>query len=117
LEPIELIEPFGFEVALGGGDCVGRSLGLSVTPFGGAVAVAVAADDGVPSDVWMLRLAGGRPAAGGALFFDLNRNAIVGRFLSSAARFSRKAGRGCDTVQMRSRSCDKAVSVTRSLGR
>jgi len=35
---------------------------------------------GVPSEVWTFRLAGGKPAAGGAFFLLLKRNAIVRDF-------------------------------------
>lgn len=44
VEPMELMEPFGFALALGGGDCVDRSAVLSIEPLG--------PDElGVPSDV------------------------------------------------------------------
>lgn len=74
LEFIEFIEPLGPAFA-GGGDCVCRSPALSSTPFSTVEAV-------VPSEVWILRLAGGRPVDG-ALFFDLNRNAMADVFLVS----------------------------------
>jgi hypothetical protein len=57
----------------GCGDCVERSMGFSKTPFG--------AEERVPSEVWILRVAGGRPEGGGC-FFDLNRKDMVDRLLT-----------------------------------
>lgn len=74
---MELMDPLGFVLGvvlgLGGGDCVDRSPTLSAIPLNPDA-------DVVPSDVCTFRLAGGRPEGGGALFLDLNRNAIVGHF-------------------------------------
>lgn len=71
----ELREPLALPIAptLGGGDCAFRSSSLG--PNEGA------AVDVVPSDVCMLRVAGGKPCAGGCCegggggaFFDLDLN-------------------------------------------
>ena len=67
---MELMDPFG--PALGGGDCVDLSV-LSIDPPLGADV-----EPEVPSEVWMFRLAGGKPEAGGAFRLLLNRKDIVG---------------------------------------
>lgn len=75
-DPMELIESFAPEL-------VGGDMGLSAAGFS-ALLVCVCCDAGVPSDVWMFRLAGGRLEGAGALFFDLNRNAMI--FVTSLYR-------------------------------
>ena len=74
MEFIEVIDPFG--PALGGGDCVDLSPVLSIDPLGPDVVA------GAPSEVWIFRLAGGKPDAGGAFFLLLNRNAIFDEVLA-----------------------------------
>lgn len=103
-EPIELIEPFGFPTALGGGDCVAnRSPLLSDDACG-------ADEKGVPSDVWMFRLAAGRLEGAGAcacLLLDLNRNAIAPEF--SARREVLRWQRGLPKYGVHAMKCSAAA--------
>lgn len=91
----ELSEPFA--LVLGGGDCAFRSSSGELAANGGFGGPAV------PSDVWMLRLAAGRPdgggcGGGGAFFdFDLKRNDMVHGVLS-AGTCARSVAKGSVAV-------------------
>lgn len=67
----ELSEPLTLP-PIGGGDVVARSLNFSEMPLSVGPPFVKVEAEGVPSDVWMFLVAGGRAATGGAvLFLDL----------------------------------------------